>query len=209
MEENRENEMTEAEEKTEKIEEPNKTGAGDCLKCRLKSFSESYLNLVVGVGLLLAVAIWLGVKVHVLAGMGLATVAVCIYAICVEDGLRKKLGVAYTRVTGGVSLTVVDPKCKTKWDKTQRQIPARVMWLDVVALGGRTKKQKADADVVTLYLPVSVKKIEKDALDGMISLRELVYDGTEEQWNEVEKLADLSSLEIKIQNANANANAEC
>ena len=172
--------------------------AKDCFKCRQKIFSEFYLHLVVGVGLILAAAIWLGVKVHVLAGVGLAIIAVCVYCISVEDRMRKVLGLAYTSILGGVCLTVVDPRCQTKWDRGTRRIPCRVMWLDVIAIGGRTGKQKADAEVTAIHIPSSVKRIEKNAFEGMTALATVVFEGSAEQWDKVEKLADLSGLQVTV-----------
>ena len=196
MEEREEREDKEIPEE-EKGEKDEKSGES-CFKCRLKSFGNLYLETIIGVGAILATAIFLGVKVNVMLGLCLAIVAVCVYAIVVEDGLRRKLGVAYSRVSGGVSLSVIDTKRNVKWDRESRYIPARVMWLDVVALGGRTGKQKADEQVKTVYIPTSVKKIEKNAFEGMTALEKIVYEGTEEQWSEVE-MPPLAEEKVSIQ----------
>ena len=184
--------------KSKAVEEQVTLTAKDCFKCRQRIFSEFYIHLVVGVGLFLAAAIWLGVKVHVLAGLGLAIIAVCVYCISVEDRMRKVLGLAYTSILGGVRLAVVDPQCQTKWDRSIRRIPCRVMWLDVIAIGGRTGRQKADGEVTVVYIPSSVKRIEKNAFEGMTALATLVFEGSAEQWDKVEKLADLSGLQVTV-----------
>ena len=182
-------------EETEAAEEKKPDGEG-CFKCRMKKFNEFYLHLVVGVGVLLAAAIWVGMKAHVIAGLAVAAVAVCAYALSLAEYMKKKLGLAYTRVQGGVSLTVVDTGSENnKWDVTERYIPSRIMWLDVVEIGGRNKKQKADTGVTAIHIPLSVKKIEKDAFESMTALDTIAYEGTEEEWKEIDILTDLSKIE--------------
>ena len=198
-----ETEKTENTEKAEKTEvgETNETAEAvstpeDCFKCRLKGFGEFYLHMVVGVCVLAASSIWLALKVHPFAGLFLAFVTVLVYAVSLEYNLRKKLGLGYSRVKRGAAVSVVDPRAEVKWNREIRRIPERLLWLDVVAIGEKDPKQKSDVQVTTVYIPVSVKKIDKKAFDGMTALTTLVYEGTEEQWSEVEILADIDGIEI-------------
>jgi len=167
---------------------------------RIKKFNKNYLCLVICVGAVCAAAIVLAVYLHVMAGLAAAFAGVVGYTLILRDELKKRLGIAYRRVEGGIACALLKPCGKNKGEQTdseERYLPSRLMWLDVTELCGREKKQIADSTVKVLHIPASVKKIEADAFVGMISLERIVYGGTEEEWAEAEVLADISELMIE------------
>ncbi len=164
-----------------------------------KKFNKSYLTLVIIIGVIMAAAITLAILWRVMAGLLLGIGGAVAYTFLLSDMIKKGLGLWYKRVEGGIACSVISSK-KLEGEK-ERALPERLMWLDVTALCAPEGKDAPDTYAEILYLPVSVKRIEADALSGMAALKRIVYGGSAEEWQQVSCEADLSEIEIETRNA--------
>ncbi len=161
---------------------------------KVKQFNKFYLWLVIAVGALCAAAVLCAVYVRVFVGIVIGICAALAYVFLLSDELHRAFGVRYRRVEGGISLSVIAPK--KPQDTVERYLPARLMWLDVVSLSAPEGKYAPDTVTRTLFIPATVKVIEKGALSGMTALCQVVYMGLPEQWQTVETGDELEGLQI-------------
>ena len=166
---------------------------------RVKKFNRSYLTIVIAAGAVMAAAVTVAVLWRVSVGLLLGICGAVAYMLLLSDMMKRELGLWYKRTEGGIACSVISSK-KLEGEK-ERALPERLMWLDVTALCAPEGKDTPDTCAETLYLPVSVKRIEADALSGMAALKRIVYGGSAEEWREVLCEADLSGIEIETQSA--------
>ena len=169
---------------------------------KLEHFNSFYLWLVIGVGTMMIAAIVSAIYISVLLGVFICICACLAYLFFLSDELKRRLGLKHKRVDGGLSLSVVSGK-ETHGDAIPEiHIPARLMWLDVVRLSSNAGQRGTAPDVQVVYLPRSVRKIEKDALSALPMLYRVVYEGTAEEWEKICKEDVLDRLEIIFSNQN-------
>ena len=167
---------------------------------KIEKFNKFYLWLLIGVGALLVAAILSAVYIKVSVGIILGICAAVAYTVALNSELRTSLGLKYRRVEGGIELTVVAPQKGPDGELTERHLPSRLMWLDVVAVGKPEKKDTPDTNAEVIFIPSSVAKIEGNALSEMSSLRRIVFYGSPEEWESINKGAELDMLEIVFEN---------
>ena len=163
---------------------------------KVKKFNSFYLWLIIAVCALSAAAILVAVYFEVYVGVIIGICTALAYAYTLGYELRSSLGFKYTRISGGIALSAVEPKRDAEGNSAERHIPSRLMWLDVVALTPPEKNASADTLAETVYIPASVKKIEKGALSAMPSLCRIVYLGSHEEWCEIDTEEELSAYEL-------------
>lgn len=176
------------------------------LEERVKKFNKFYLWLVIAVGALCVAAVLCAVYVRVFLGVIIGMCAVLAYVFVLSDELRRVFGVRYKRVEGGIALSVIS--AKNQAESEERYIPSRLMWLDVVALSAPEGRFVPDSVTDTLFIPATVKVIEKDALSGMTALCRVVYMGTAEEWQSVETGEELDGLQVAFISEDAFENNE-
>ena len=164
------------------------------LDAKVKQFNKFYLWLVIAVGALCAAAVLCAVYVRVFVGIIIGICSALAYVFILSDELHRAFGVRYKRVDGGISLSVTAHKQPV--DTEERYLPSRLMWLDVVSLSAPEGKYVPDKVTDTLFIPATVKVIEKGALSGMTALCRVVYMGSAEEWQSVETGDELEGLQI-------------
>lgn len=175
---------------------------------KIKKFNSFYLWLLIAVGALSAAAVISAVYIKVYVGIIIGICAAVAYTAALNNELRLSLGLGYKRVEGGIALTLVEPKKDKNGGSSDRYLPSRLMWLDVVALARPEKECSADREAETLFIPSSVKRIEGGALSGMTSLRRIVFLGSPEEWCEIEKGEELCEYELSFGNGEDNYNLQ-
>ena len=175
---------------------------------KVKKFNSFYLWLIISVGALSAAAILTAVYFEVYVGIIIGICAAVSYTATLGYELRTSLGFKYTRISGGIALSAVEPKRDAESSSAERHIPSRLMWLDVVALTPPEKNAPADTLAETVYIPVSVKKIEQGALSAMPSLCRIVYLGSYDEWCEIDTCEELSAYELVCTEGEDNYNLQ-
>ena len=160
---------------------------------RKKDFDRFYLGIVIICGALCMGAIAVAIHIRVLWGVFAAIAAVVSYRLALDDTMKRMLGLSYRRVQGGVGVSPV--RISKNTDTERREIPARLLWLDVVELCRDAKHE--DKSVCEIVLPLSIQRISDDAFEGLESLTSVVYEGSLEDWANVVCDADLSGITVK------------
>lgn len=123
-------------------------------------------------------AVFVKVSYGLMAGIG----TVILYMGATSNILYSKLGVAYTSVSGELTITEIYGK--------QRQeiwIPRRLLWLDVVEIKAEACDHKSSACVKVIHLPATLRSIGNDAFRGCVLLEKICFEGSREQWEQIEK----------------------
>jgi len=156
---------------------PKKTPAEEYVK-RMRSFSSYYAQLLVCIGILVAIGIGIAILKDVIIGACVAILGAILYVYFVSDELSKKLGLQYKSITGGI--TVI--RCRARYGDTL-YIPPQLIGMDVIRLEKDLLLSKKNVELTCLYLPSTLRYIEDGAFEGCPSLREIRFAGSEDEWN--------------------------
>ena len=162
----------------------------------VKKFNRFYICLIAAIGAVLVAALVLGVHVNLMLGLFVGIAGAVLYPLLLADEMKKSLGLWCRRIEGGIACSVISSKRLE--GRTEKEVPERLMWLDVVALCPPEKKDKADTRTEVLYLPRTLKKIEQGSLSGMTALRLITYGGTAAEWSQIELDEELPAIEIEF-----------
>lgn len=183
----------ESEATTEKTDKPKKDPA-KLYPARLSKFSSFYLCLVILASAGLLIAIYAAVAHELWWGALIAAVSVICYVRFTESEMRDKLGLTYK--TGVATLSITS--CRPKYGDVL-YIPAKLLWYDVEEICDNAFKPKRNAELVEVYLPKSLKRIGKDVFCSCESLAAIRFEGTEAEWEAIDKETDLSCYEITFE----------
>ena len=157
----------------------------------LKWTDRSYLLLVVAAGALVAAAIALAVLWRVFFGLMLAIIIVLGYIALTGNILYSRLGFSYDSLPGALRIKDVYGK-----NRDQVFLPRRLFWLDVSEIGDRAFCHSSSARITTVYLPSTLKTIGENVFEGCESLCRICFEGSEEEWESIEKKTSLEGIEI-------------
>ena len=73
------------------------------------------------------------------------------------------------------------------------------MRFDVTRIEDKAFLSKHNAELRCVFLPKTLLSIGKDVFEGCQSLEAIFFEGTEEEWERIEKETDLSSLRITFE----------
>lgn len=147
----------------------------------LKRMNEQYRTTVILVGAFILCATVTAVAWKVSYGLMIALIGVIMYIGAVGQLLYRRLGLSYVSLAGSLRVSEIYGK-----DRDSAYIPKRLLWLEVSELGARASAHASSAEVRTLYLPATLKRIGEGALDGFSSLSLICFEGSEEEWSAIE-----------------------
>lgn len=153
------------------------------LSRKKQAFNKFYLELVILCALICAVAIVLSVLVYVFAGIAVAMIAVVAYKLLLDRELRRKFGLSYRRVEGGLAVAPIKGGERQDDGTLAISVPDRLMWLDVVEL--ERAQKNPETGISELYLPNSIRKIDKSVIESMTELKSIRFGGTQESFTEL------------------------
>lgn len=155
--------------------------------------SKFYTVTVIISALMILAAIFIAVNIKVSTGLICGMVAVLYYIATVTHILKKKLGIAYTSTTGQLRITGVFGKGREEiW------IPRRLLWLDVTELEDKAFCHECSKNIKVVHLPATLTRIGKNAFDGCESLERILYEGSIEQWEEIELECELGEIKVEF-----------
>ncbi len=158
---------------------------------RLKGFQSYYLQLVIFAAAAIGVGIAVAVISSVLLGAALVLLSASVYVYFSKDEARKQLGIGFSNTDGHIvikRLTATYGDCAV--------VPSRLIWADVTHIGDGALSSKKNSGLSRIYLPRSIERIGKDVFGDNSQPLTVLYEGTAEEWGEVECLTDLSACEI-------------
>ena len=163
--------------------------------CSLKTANDFYLYTVIISGAIAAAGLIYAVLSSVFFGLVIAILGVLIYTASTSNILYKKLGISYRSTSGALTVTQLYGQSRHNvW------IPERLLWLSVTEIGDRAFDHASSASIQTVYLPATVKVIGEDIFKGCTQLETICFEGTREQWAQVESSTDFSGYQLIFAN---------
>ena len=152
---------------------------------------KTYLLLVISAAALAAAAIALAVLWKVFYGLLFAIIVALVYTVAASNILYSRLGFSYDSLPGALRIKDVYGK-----NRDQVFLPRRLFWLDVSEIGDKAFCHSSSAKITTVYLPRTLKSIGENVFEDCESLCRICFEGSEEEWESIEKKTSLEGIEI-------------
>ena len=160
---------------------------------RYDKFMSFYRALViiaaVGIAAALAVAIYKDLMWGAVIGLG----SVFVYVFFTSNEIFEKLGLAYKTSVGSLEITY----CRKKYGNTFF-VPSKILWYDVERIGDEAFNSEKNDGLTEIYLPRSIKSFGKDVFCGCKDLKYIRFEGSEEEWQAIEKETEPDLSEISV-----------
>lgn len=177
-------------EKTEANEKPTLPPHKEYAK-RMQSFNEKYIMTLSAAGVAIAAGLALAMYYQFIVGAAVAALGVIIYTKFVGLDLYSQLGFEYKTYTEGLKLTL----CRARYGDVL-WIPSKLFYFDVTRIEDKAFANKHNEELRCVFLPKSLKSIGKDVFDDCPALTDIFFEGSEAEWERIEKETDLSSLSV-------------
>jgi hypothetical protein len=183
--------LTKAKTVSEAAEEVAKEYSEQDFLSDLKWTNKAYLVTVIVGAVLVAAAIAVAVIWQVFYGLMLAIMVVIAYIGATGKILYSRLGFSYDSLPGALKIKDVYGK-----DREQVFVPRRLFWLEVSEIGDKAFCHRSSAKLTTVYLPRTLKTIGENAFEGCDSLCRICFEGSEREWESIEKNTSFEGIEI-------------
>ena len=160
---------------------------------RLSKFNSFYLLVVLAAAVSLAVGIFVAVTSDLFWGIAIFFAGIFIYVYFTSSELHEKLGLWYKTDAGTLYIT----KCRARYGDVF-YVPSRLLWYDVEELCDEAFLSPANKnkELRAIYLPKTLKRIGKDVFASCEALTEIYFEGTEEEFQKIEKETSLEGLKV-------------
>ena len=160
----------------------------------LKTVRKGYTwALIISAAMALS-AIICAVHFDTLFGLLLLILAVVTYLAIVINLLYSKLGIAYRSFHGGMTVTALYGK-----DREVVYIPDKLLMLTVTEIGTRAFTHESSKKIREIHLPKTLLRIGTSAFARLPALTDVYYEGTEEEWKKISRLAPLENVTIHFE----------
>ncbi len=158
---------------------------------RLKDVKNGYTVTLIISSIILAGAICCAVFYSALIGLALLVLGVIAYAALTKNLLYKKLGIAYRAYHGCLTVTELYGR-----SREVVYIPDKIIMLTVTEIGTKAFKHESSKNIREIHIPKSIIRIGTSAFAKLPSLTDLYYEGSEEEWKELSRLAPLEGVAL-------------
>ena len=158
---------------------------------RMTSFEEKYIMTLCAAGIAIAAGIALSIFYEFIIGVAAVALGVVIYIKFVNSDLYTLLGFEYKTYTDGLSLTL----CRARYGDVL-WIPSKLIYFDVTRIEDKAFSSKHNEELRCVFLPKSLKSVGKDIFEGCDALEDIFFEGSEAEWEKIEKETDFSSLRL-------------
>ena len=158
---------------------------------RMLNFNEKYIMTLCAAGVAIAAGLALIMYYKFIAGAAVAALGVIIYTKFVDLDLYNQLGFEYKTYTEGLKLTL----CRARYGDVL-WIPSKLFYFDVTRIEDKAFSNKYNEELRCVFLPKSLRSIGKDVFDDCPALTDIFFEGSEAEWERIEKETDLSSFSI-------------
>lgn len=156
-----------------------------------KSVNDSYLYTLILSGAIMLGGIILAVTSTVSIGLAAAIIGVLAYTGLTSNLLYSKLGISYRGSSGKMTVTQLYGK-----GRETVFIPPRLIMLDVTEIDDRAFDHRSSEAIVEVYLPKTLTRIGEDIFKGCPNITCVHYEGSEEEWESIEKLTSFEGYEL-------------
>ena len=158
---------------------------------RMLSFSEKYIMTLCGAGVAIAAGIAIAIFYEFIIGVAAVALGVVIYVKFVNSDLYSQLGFEYKTYTEGLCLTL----CRARYGDVM-WVPSRLIYFDVTRIEDKAFSSKHNEELRCVFLPKSLKSIGKDIFEDCHALEDVFFEGSEAEWEKIEKETDFSSFRL-------------
>lgn len=160
----------------------------------LETVRKGYITAIAVATAIAIGAIICSVHYQVLFGLLLLVLSAVTYLAIVINLLYSKLGVAYRAFHGGMTVTALYGK-----DREVVYIPDKVIMLTVTEIGTRAFTHESSKKIREIHLPKTILRIGTSAFARLPELTDVYYEGTEEEWNKISRLAPLENVTMHFE----------
>ena len=191
MKDTEQNGVEEAVEETITIEEAATDYEARRFLSALKAIKKGYIWALIITACITAGSIVCAVHYRASVGILLLAFAVAVYLAIIINLLYSKLGIAYQAFHGGMTVTALYGK-----GREIIYIPDRVMLLTVTEIGTRAFSHESSKSIREIHLPKTLLRIGTSAFADLPALTDVYYEGSEEEWAEISRLAPLENVTL-------------
>lgn len=127
-------------------------------------------------------------------GLLILALAVIIYLVIAKNLAYSKLGISYRTLHGCLTVTELYGK-----NRETVYIPEKMMIFTVTEIGTRAFTHESSKSIKNIYIPKSILRIGTSAFARLHSLTDIYYEGSEEQWKEISRLAPLEDVTVHFE----------
>ena len=160
----------------------------------LKTVRKGYTIALIITAIIALAAIICSVHFDTLFGLLLLLLAVVTYMAIVINLLYSKLGIAYRTFHGGMTVTALYGK-----DREVVYIPDKLLMLTVTEIGTRAFTHESSKKIREIHLPKTLLRIGTSAFARLPALTDVYYEGTEEEWKNISRLAPLENVTVHFE----------
>ena len=160
----------------------------------LKTVRKGYTWALIISAVMALSAIICAVHFDTLFGLLLLILSIVTYLAIVINLLYSKLGIAYQSFHGGMTVTALYGK-----DREVVYIPDKLLMLTVTEIGTRAFTHESSKKIREIHLPKTLLRIGTSAFARLPALTDVYYEGTEEEWKKISRLAPLENVTIHFE----------
>ena len=158
---------------------------------RLKRFEDFYLALVV-----ICISLCLGATVVAIllslpVGILIAIAAAILYAFLSTYRAYSLLGLRFKNIRGTIHVTKLD--CISEGSA---YVPERLIWADVTHIEDGALASEKNTELSSVYMPRGIEYIGKDIFGENASHVTVFFEGSEKEWDNIEKQTDFSAVTL-------------
>lgn len=127
-------------------------------------------------------------------GLLILALAVIVYLVIAKNLAYSKLGISYRTLHGCLTVTELYGK-----NRETVYIPEKMMIFTVTEIGTRAFTHESSKSIKSIYIPKSILRIGTSAFARLHSLTDIYYEGSEEQWKEISRLAPLEDVTVHFE----------
>ena len=158
---------------------------------RLKDVKNGYtVTLIISASIFIG-AICCAVFYNALIGLGLLVLGIIAYVALTKNLLYATLGIAYRSFHGCMTITELYGR-----SREVVYIPDKIIMLTVTEIGTKAFKHESSKNIREIHIPKSIIRIGTSAFAKLPSLTDLYYEGSEEEWKELSRLAPLEGVAL-------------
>lgn len=159
--------------------------------CELR---KGYIWTVVITLAIMAASIATALLYRAYMGLLILALAVIVYLVIAKNLAYSKLGISYRTLHGCLTVTELYGK-----NRETVYIPEKMMIFTVTEIGTRAFTHESSKSIKSIYIPKSILRIGTSAFARLHSLTDIYYEGSEEQWKEISRLAPLEDVTVHFE----------
>ena len=157
----------------------------------LANIKKGYIIALIVSAVIFASSICSAMIYSVLLGLALLVLAIVTYAAITTRLLYDNLGISYKAYHGCLTVTGLYGK-----NREVVYIPDKLIMLTVTEIGNRAFTHESSKSIREIYIPKSILRIGTSAFAKLPALTDLYYEGSEEEWTELSRLAPLEDVNL-------------